>query len=200
MTRRPSKSSTAFLDILFNILLGFFTLLVLAIALVNPPTKKADIELKAEVLITLSWPDKNADDVDLFMRDPTGNVVYFRNRDIQLANLDRDDVGIRSDTITTPSGKVIVLDENWEHITIRRLLDGEYVVNILMFQKREAQPTTANVKVEQLNPYKLLYVADIELFRFKQEETVLSFEVNRGKIVDHSTDFKSVVFGTGATD
>lgn len=200
MKRRPSKTSTAFLDVLFNILLGFFILLVLAVALVNPPTKKADIELKAEYLITMQWPDRSIDDVDIFLKDPNGNVVYFRNKEIPMVNLDRDDTGLRSDTIRSPSGKVTEVYQNYEHLTIRKLLDGTYTVNVFMFQKRERGPTPVTVKLEQLNPYRVLHVSQMDLILHKDEATAFVFEGSNGKIVDLNTTFTPLVFSTGSAD
>jgi hypothetical protein len=58
-------SNLSFNDVLFNALLGFVVLFVLALLLINPITKKSDIPAKAEILITLEWEDESADDIDI---------------------------------------------------------------------------------------------------------------------------------------
>ena len=46
-----------FTDIVLNVLLGFTFLVLLTLALVNPEAKAGSVDIKAEVLITVSWPD-----------------------------------------------------------------------------------------------------------------------------------------------
>ena len=96
MIRKKSKSynsNTSFLDILFNTLVGFVLLFIIAFLLISPVKKKKEIEQKAEYVITVTWPGKLSDDVDSWLEDPTGKVMYFRKREVGLMHLDRDDLG-----------------------------------------------------------------------------------------------------------
>jgi hypothetical protein len=54
-----------FTDLLFNALLDFVVMFLLAFLLINPVAKSGAIDSKAEFLITLSWPDGRLEDVDL---------------------------------------------------------------------------------------------------------------------------------------
>ena len=63
-------SSTAFIDLLFNIVIGVAFLFILAFLLINPVAKKQDIESKADYLIILTWDVESQDDIDLWVRDP----------------------------------------------------------------------------------------------------------------------------------
>ena len=162
------NTTTSFLDILFNILMSFFVLLMLTITLVNPPTKTGDIPLKAEFYITMEWPNKSKDDVDLLVKTPASKVpVFYGNRDIKVASLDRDDLGLRSDIIRMSDGTIYRVYENWEHVAIRKMVPGEYIVNILMFTKLDKAPTPVVVKVERLNPYQLIFSGTIILKKNK---------------------------------
>ena len=59
MIRRKGKyhSHTSFLDLLFNTLVGFVMLFIIAFLLISPIKKKKDIEQKAEYVITVTWPN-----------------------------------------------------------------------------------------------------------------------------------------------
>ena len=99
MKRIKYKSSVAFIDLLFNITIGFAMLFIIAFLLINPITKKGDVIVKAEFIITMSWPKDSKDDIDLYVMDPQKNIVYFRQRDKGLINLDRDDLGYSNDIV-----------------------------------------------------------------------------------------------------
>ena len=68
--RDKFKSSIGFTDMLFNLLVGFVFLFVIAFILINPPVKKSDAPKKAEYIITLEWEDDSHDDVDLWVKEP----------------------------------------------------------------------------------------------------------------------------------
>ncbi|MDO6806188.1 hypothetical protein Q4595_27265, partial [Wenyingzhuangia sp. 1_MG-2023] len=48
-----------FTDLLFNALLTFTFLFLVALILLNPPARTGIVDPKAEFLITVSWPDGN---------------------------------------------------------------------------------------------------------------------------------------------
>lgn len=186
--RKSYNTSGSFVDLLFNMLMGFFMLLLIAIALIKVETSSKDIELKAEYMITLEWPNGNKDDVDLLVKTPQNQIVFYGNRDIKSASLDRDDLGARNDTIILEDGTKVVIKENWEHITLRKALAGEYIVNVLMFSKRDKLPTPVKVKIEKLNPYRLIYSTTVDLYSRRQEETILRFTIgSNGDVIDRST-------------
>ena len=72
------RSDLAFLDMVFNMVLAFALLFVMSFLLIRPPaeTKKA-VEMKAEFVITLSWPDGALDDQDLWVLMPNGQQVGY---------------------------------------------------------------------------------------------------------------------------
>jgi len=105
MRRDRYKTSIAFIDLLFNITIGLTMLFIIAFLLINPVAKKGNVIVNAEFIITLSWPNDSQDDIDLYLKDPAGNIVYFKQKDIGLTNLDRDDLGTSNDTIETATGK-----------------------------------------------------------------------------------------------
>ena len=77
-----------------------------AFMLISTPERTGDIESKAEVLITIRWPDEHPDDVDALVEDPRGGLVWYHNRDSGLMHLDRDDRGVFADQINVNGVKV----------------------------------------------------------------------------------------------
>lgn len=192
---RTYDTSSSFLDILFNILLGFFVLLILTIILVNPPTKQGDVPLKAEIRISMEWPGKSKDDVDLIVKTPASKLpIFYGNRDIKVASLDRDDLGLRSDRIRMSDGTIHTIYENWENVAIRKLVPGEYIVNTLMFTKLDKEWTPVTIKVEKLNhPYQVIFSGTIILKETKEERTAVRFTIDKnGRLLERSQVFQSL--------
>ena len=104
--RKERTSPDPFTDLLFNALLGFTYLFLIAIMFMNPVAKKGIVDPKAEYIITITWPDNNPDDIDTWIEDPNGNLIWFRNPEAGLVHLDRDDRGTANDTINI-NGKEI---------------------------------------------------------------------------------------------
>ena len=69
MRRDRYKTSIAFIDLLFNITIGLAMLFIIAFLLINPVAKKGDIIVKAEFIVTMSWPADRHDDIDLYLRE-----------------------------------------------------------------------------------------------------------------------------------
>ena len=183
--RRIYYNNTSFLDLLFNTLVGFVFLFIISFLLINPSIKKADIETKAEFVITVTWDDNSRDDVDTWLQDPAGNVLHFRQKDVGLAHLDRDDLGRINDVITLDDGRRVEYTHNQELTTIRGFLTGEWVLNVHMYRKRDAKPTQVEVRIDKLNPkVETLFYKKIVMKRQWEEVTITRFVMtNQGDII-----------------
>ncbi len=183
---RSDSVGIGFTDLLFNALLGFVVMVVLAFLMINPIAKTGAVDAKAEFLITLSWPDGRTEDVDLYVEDPAGNLVWFRAREAGLMHLDRDDLG-RSNDVIRIGGREIVHPLNQEIVAIRGLQPGEYVVNLHLYRTAaDARPVPATVKVEKLNPkVEVVFYGEVVLARASEERTAVRFSLRAdGDIAD----------------
>ena len=175
------EGQDAFTDLLFNSLLGFAFMFAIAFMLISDPSDGGKIDSKAEILISVRWPDQHPDDVDAIVESPQGGLVWYHNRDTGLMHLDRDDRGIFADKMNV-NGAKISNPINQETITIRALQSGEYVVNLLHYQANYDQPLTVDVKVEKLNPeVELVYYGSHELQGVGDEKTAVRFSVDSEK-------------------
>ena len=181
MRRRRSRqfrSTDPFIDLLFNALLGFTFLFLVSVMFINPDARKGRVDLKAEYIISVTWPDQMADDIDLWVQDPIGETVSYLRKDAGWLHLDRDDRGEINDTIIV-DGQELVYPINQEVVTIRGIIPGEYTVNLYYYTAAQPGPVEALVKVEKVNPsLQTVYVRRLLLQRQDDEQTVVRFSLD----------------------
>lgn len=196
LTKDRYKSNIAFVDLLFNILIGFVFLFIIAFILINPIAKKSDIEKKAEFIIVMEWPDDNIDDIDLWLRDPTGNLIGFRTPSKGFSHLERDDLGDKNDTMIV-NNEVVSIKNNTETITIRGVIKGDYNVSSHFYRRKieaskESIPVT--VTVSKLNPYSIVYKQTVNLDFEGDIKDFYTFTINEdGAVIDIKKPSKSAV-------
>ncbi len=177
MIRNQRYLTDPFTDLLFNALLGFTFLFLVAIVLINPATQTGAVDPKAEFIITATWPEDRPDDVDLWVEDPRGEIVSYLQRDAGWMHLDRDDRGEINDTVVI-DGRKVVYPINQEIVTLRGTMPGEYVVNLYYYQSVSGAPVPVSLKVERVNPeFKLVFVDKAILEQQNVEKTVVRFTV-----------------------
>lgn len=175
------NDNTPFIDLLFNLLLGYAFLFLISFLLIQPIIKKAEVHTQAEFIVTVTWPLNNKDDVDTWLEDPLGNLVWFSQKEAGLSHLDRDDLGHSNDIIYLDDGTVIKYPYNQEILTIRGFIGGEWTLNIHMYAKREEEVTPVRVTLDKLNPnFKTILAKDVFLEVKGDEVTVARFEMSSG--------------------
>lgn len=190
---RRGYTTDPFIDLLFNALLGFTFLFLVTVVFVNPEARKGRVNLKAEYIISVTWPDQLADDIDLWVRDPLGETVSYLQKDAGWLHLDRDDRGEVNDTITI-DGREVIYPINQEVVTIRGIIPGEYTVNIYYYKEESIQPVETLVKVEKVNPtLQTVFVEKVELDEQDQERTVVRFKLDRDGILSDTNRLKAVL-------
>ena len=166
-----------FSDLLFNALLAFVMLFAIALIAMNPKAKTGVIDAKAEFIVTVTWPDGDPNDIDTWVQDPGGNLVWFRAREGGMMHLDRDDRGMAGDTLVV-DGRQIVNPLNQEVVTIRGFAPGEYTVNLHYYESHDGRPVTANVSVVKVNPRaQVVFYGSVALQRKGDEATAARFSV-----------------------
>jgi hypothetical protein len=192
--RRRSDVGVGFTDLLFNALLGFVVMFVLAFLLINPIARTGAVDPKAEFLITLTWPDARPEDVDLYVADPADNLVWFRQREAGLMHLDRDDLGQRNDFVEV-AGRRIANPLNQEVVAIRGIVPGEFVVNVHLYRGEGGEAVPVTVKVEKLNPrVELVFYGTVALLAQGDQLTAVRFAVGSdGRVRDVNRLAKRIV-------
>ncbi|MFZ2986456.1 hypothetical protein [Ideonella sp.] len=185
-SRHPREAEVdPFYDMLFNMLIAFVFCFLIALLAMNPKALKAgDIPAKAEFIITVSWPDMDANDIDTWVQDPASNLVWFRAREAGLMHLDRDDRGLANDTLVI-NGQKVVNPLNQEVVTLRGIAPGEYTVNAHYYEVgpdadgiKTGQPVEVTVSVLKVNPRaEVVFHGQVKLARKGDEATAVRFAV-----------------------
>jgi hypothetical protein len=190
----PREKFDPFSMMLFKGLQVVAFLFFIALLAMNPEAKEGKVESKAEFLITMTWPDDHPDDIDLYVEDPLGNIVWYHVREGGFLVLDRDDRGSANNTLTV-DGRKITSPFRQETISIRGIVPGEYVVNVHYFLATRGGPVPTVVKVEKINPVVEVVSHDtIMLNRMGEEKTAVRFKLDTtGKVVDVNHREKSLI-------
>jgi hypothetical protein len=182
-----------FSALLFNSLKAITFMFFISFAMINKPADQGNVVSKAEMLITVTWPDNSPDDVDTYVEDPAGNIVWYNQKEAGLMHLERDDRGMFKDTILL-DGKEIANPLNQEIVAFRGLEDGEYVVNIVHYIANGSAPLPVQVKVEKVNPtVKVIYYQTLALKGTGDEQTAVRFTLQGQDVVNVNSAPKSLV-------
>ena len=191
MNNEKYKSTIGFTDLLFNILVGFAFLFIIAFLLIKPEAKKEDFERRAEFVVVMEWDNDATGDIDLYVEDPTNKQVSFRYHNHNYMHLDKDDLGAMNDTVVNADGSISTVKINREVVTIRGIIKGEYVINGHYYSLRsydkinpEKPVITVRVELHKVNPYSIMWVGEKEFTHRGQEETFLRFRLDKdGNII-----------------
>jgi hypothetical protein len=182
-----------FSALLFNSLKAITFMFFISFAMINKPADEGKVDPKAEMLITVSWPDNNPDDVDTYVMDPAGNIVWYTQREAGLMHLDRDDRGMFKDVVLF-NDKEITNPLNQEIISFRGLEDGEYVVNIVHYIANSTVHLPVSVKVEKLNPsVRVIFYQTLNLTGKGDEQTAVRFTLKGEEVINVNNVPKSLV-------
>ena len=192
MSNEKYKSTIAFTDLLFNILVGFAFLFIIAFLLIKPEAKKENFDRKAEFVVIMEWDKEATGDIDLYVQDPTGAQCSFRLPVANFMHLDKDDLGASNDTVVNADGSSSTVKINREVITIRGIIKGEYIINAHYYSKRlwadiingetrrtkQRGDTTVKIELHKVNPYTVLWAGEKTFVDRGQEETFLRFRLD----------------------
>ena len=210
------KSTIGFTDMLFNVLVGFAFLFIVAFLLIKPEQKKEDFERRAEFVVVMEWNHDQPDDIDLYVQDPTQAKVHFRLPIVNFMYLDKDDLGFANDVVRYKDGTTTKVNINREVVTIRGIIAGEYVINAHYYSSREwtrlgqlttntdipsrkvdkkNDPLTVKIELHKVDPYKIMWVGEKKFFKKGQEETFVRFSIDKdgNQIGDFSYEEKTFV-------
>jgi len=191
MNNEKYKSTIGFTDLLFNILVGFAFLFIIAFLLIKPEAKKEDFERKAEFVVVMEWNHDAPDDIDLYVQDPTQSKVHFRLPITNFMYLDKDDLGYANDIVKNVNGEITKVNINREVVTIRGIIPGEYIINAHYYSQRqweadgrlntsaksEGKSLTVKIELHRVSPYKIWWMGEKTFTHRGQEETFVRFTI-----------------------
>tara|TARA_R110002110_G_scaffold133494_8_gene315877 strand:+ start:1002 stop:1601 length:600 start_codon:yes stop_codon:yes gene_type:complete len=195
---RKYSSNLAFVDLLFNLLVGFTSLFVIAFLMINPIAKTGEVTPPIRMFVEVEWDSSLNIDIDLFVRGPDGSIVFFGRKDGGYMTLERDDLGWQSD-IYHINGEARLVRRNYEIINFADLPEGEYVIAVFYFTSR-GDPVEVTARIRTISPHRVVYEGTTVDLTPRQERTVVSFTVDKdGKVEDLNTELQIPITGRGAS-
>jgi hypothetical protein len=185
-----------FTVVLFKALQVVAFLFFIALLALRAEPNPGKVDKRAEFIITMSWPDWHPDDVDLYVQDPAGKLVWYNQKDAGLMVLERDDRGDVNDFALVESKKLPVAIRE-ELVSIRGLIPGEYTVNIHLYHHIATDPVPVSVKIEKLNPtVQIVGYRTLLLDHTDEEKTVLRFTLDKDGSVLRTNDVEKSLIDT----
>ena len=214
MNNEKYKSTIGFTDLLFNILVGFAFLFIIAFLLIKPEAKKKDFDRNAEFVIVMEWDKEAKGDIDLYVEDPLGAKCSFRQTVANFMHLDKDDLGSANDTVVNADGTISTVKINREVITIRGIIAGEYIINAHYYserdysnidkriemgtsaRKKKSKEVTVKIELHKVNPYTIMWIGEKTFHSKGQEETFVRFRLDKDGTVLSPFTFEKKKFVT----
>jgi hypothetical protein len=173
-----------FIDVLFCCLLMLVAILFL-LKVEEEKTKMRPPNAIYEVILT--WEGKSADDLDLYVQSASGHVVSFNNREGgngSLISLDHDALGRRNNSLREgQEGQIAQFHE--EVVSFRGVLQGENVVTVHVYSKRDKEPIKGTIKLIRIKPFKEIVTKEIMFESTGQEKTAFRFKTDKtAEVVD----------------
>jgi len=172
---RSYGDNKAFLDLLMCCLVGFVFMFMVAFSQIEPDRKDV-VKPKAEYIVTLTWELKDSSDIDIWVQDPAGNLISFKEKEGGLTHLDRDDLGKSGDVYKLADGRVVAYNYNQEIVTIRGFIPGEWIINLHVYNKKNTWDSNAVVRIDKINPSVVTVFNETVILKEHWEEaTVVRF-------------------------
>jgi hypothetical protein len=123
--------------------IDFLSCLLVVFVAVAVTSRPPQVKTYGSYAVAVRWPAGNSD-VDLYVRDPTGAICYFRNMQVDQMQLEHDDLGTYATNYGT--GK-----PNVERTVLRGTMPGQYVVGAHLFSRGHgAGPIAVSVELWNL--------------------------------------------------
>ena len=193
-TEKNDDNMRPFLDIL----LCLICVLVAMLSLLHVKTeevKDPSVNNNSVYKVVMEWDVKTdliegeqEDDVDLWVKDPNGNVCGFNRREggeSALMSLSHDDVGKnQTQTIT----------KHIEIINLRGTVEGEYIVNCHYYARRgPTDSITVTARLVRQKPFKTVIERKVTINFAGDERTFFRFSLDKNAAVVDTNEMQAEV-------
>tara|TARA_R100000808_G_scaffold21250_1_gene45976 strand:+ start:2077 stop:2610 length:534 start_codon:yes stop_codon:yes gene_type:complete len=138
--------------------------------------------------VILTWDGNSEDDLDIYVQSASGHVVSFNNREGgegSLVSLNHDALGkSRNNSLNVDAeGKVVGFNE--EIVAFRGVVEGENIVNVHVYSKKDQEPIEATIILIKVKPYKEIVSKKRVFAATGEEKTAFRFKTDKnGEVVE----------------
>jgi hypothetical protein len=138
--------------------------------------------------VVLTWDGESEDDLDLYVQSASGHTVSFNNREGgqgSLISLDHDALGRRSNNSLAEGARGAVVTFNEEIVSFRGVTEGDNIVTVHVYAKRDDKPTKGTIKLIKIKPFREMITKEKFFQSTGQEKTAFRFTTDKnGLIID----------------
>ena len=184
MNRKKFFTFKPFIDTLFCCLLMLVAILFL-LKTEEEQVKTRPPNVLYEVILT--WAGESQDDLDLYVRAASGHTVAFNNREGgqgSLISLEHDALGQRVNNSLQAgvAGKVVNFNE--EIVSFRGVTEGENIVTVHVYSKKDKEPINATIKLIKVKPYREVVSKQRQFTITGEEKIAFRFKTDKdGKVI-----------------
>lgn len=164
-------------------MLGFAAMFLLSLAMITAAQKKEDQSLKRDVeyFIRIEWQGDSDNDVDMWLQDPTGDMIGYKDKQRNHMYLERDNLG--NDANLKVPGHI-----NEEVISLLKAVPGWYTLNLHWFERRtDNRNPEISYSIIKMKPTMQTIANGTAALKYKgQELTVLRFRMNKNGDIDQT--------------
>lgn len=185
-------SFTPFIDSLFCSLL-----MLIAILFLLKTEEKNDKMHPPNVLyqVILTWPGESEDDLDLYVKSASDHVTSFGNREGgqgSLVSLNHDALGrSRNNSLSTNNGVIVAFNE--EIVSFRGVTEGENIVNVHVYLKKDKGPTKCTIKLIKIKPFREVVVREKEFSLMGEEKTAFRFKTDENGAITEINEIPAIL-------
>ena len=174
-----------FIDVLFCCLLMLVAILFLLKAdeetvKMRPPNTLYEV--------VLTWAGESEDDLDLYVQAASGHVVSFNNREGgegSLVSLNHDALGKSRNNSLQRDAEGTVIEFNEEIVAFRGATEGENIVNVHVYAKKDKEPVEATITLIKIKPYKQIVIKKKIFIATGDEKTAFRFKTDKhGSVIE----------------
>ena len=174
-----------FIDVLFCCLLMLVAILFL-LKTEEESTKMRPPNVIYEVILT--WDGESNADLDLYVQAATGHVACFNNREGgqgSLIALDHDALGKSRNNSLANGQEGTVVNYNEEVVSFRGVTEGENIVNVHVYLKKDEAPIEATITLIKIKPFKEVVVKKKIFEATGDEKTAFRFKTDKnGEVIE----------------
>lgn len=179
----------SFIDLLFNLMLGFAGMFLLSLAMITVAKNQTEtIKKQAEYFVRIEWQGDHDSDVDMWLQDPRGEIIGYKDKQHVNMYLERDNLG--NDPNLKDPGHI-----NEEIASILKVLPGWYTINLHWFERRSnsANPVIKWSVIKMKPSMQTVASGTVELQHKGQEITAVRLRMNQdGQLIQTNTDVQNL--------
>tara|TARA_Y100000593_G_C4259874_1_gene311626 strand:- start:31 stop:642 length:612 start_codon:yes stop_codon:yes gene_type:complete len=182
-----------FIDVLFCCLLMLVAILFLLKA-EEEKVKMRPPNTLYEVILT--WNGDSEDDLDLYVQAATGHIVSFNNREGgegSLISLNHDALGKSRNNSLQRNTEGQIVGFNEEIVAFRGATEGENIVNVHVYSKKDKEPTEATITLIKVKPYKQVVLKKKIFSATGDEKTAFRFKTDKNGEITEINDLPTIL-------